>query len=110
MDFKHPHPELPGGKEDGFPERRRMKRLRLAAILIMVLVCRGAAFSGPMPAAVSNKNLRVELDQKPFALRIMDSSGKILLQTEGRIAFTTVRDQSSPFAKGKATPNQIRKN
>ena len=81
-----------------------MKRLRLAAIIIMVLVCRGAAFSGPMPAAVSNKNLRVELDQKPFALRIMDSSGKILLQTEGRIAFTTVRDQSSPFAKGKAEP------
>jgi len=81
-----------------------MKKFRNAAIIIAVLICRSAAFSGPAPAAISNQNLRVELDSKPFALRVMDRSGKMLLQTAGNIAFTTVRNQQSPFRKGEPEP------
>jgi alpha-glucosidase (family GH31 glycosyl hydrolase) len=78
-----------------------MKNLKIAAIIIAILVSHGFAMSGP-PAAtsISNKNLKVELSSKPFALTITDNSGKILLETSGPVRFAKILKPKSPGSSG----------
>jgi len=82
-----------------------MKEKIFAATVAVLFFWAGAAISAPAQTEkIQTQKMRVEVLQDPLGIRILDSAGKILLETNGGVSFTTVRGQKSPFGKGQEDP------
>jgi len=97
--------------------KRGFGKFESVVLLSGFLVWAGLGISDPEKAvSLESEFLRAEVQSRPFGLRILDITGKVLLETTGAIRFTTVRGQigfttiavmlgkKSPFDQGVADP------
>ena len=70
----------------------RMSAPLLAAVV--ALVSSGIASPAPPPVSrLAGEKMSLEVTNDPFALRVLDPRGHVLLETDGPLAFTTVANQ-----------------